>query len=644
MEFKELLIIILGIGLVGMLALMVSGYLTITKTDSGEVIVKYTDPDTGEEKMDTATKLENGSYRTAGGMVLPRSSDLQVVRELSSSGVCNCDCCDNRCEKPCTEPEPLERYLCPDGSMVKNRAHCDPSCNVTAIGKVFICADGSQVKDPQDCGGVAKVLYVCENGEITELPEECGCSGNTAVACIPAVVEKKYECVNGAVVGDPDDCPGSYQTMYYICSDQRRVERESECSAVCIENPAVPVTTLARLGAADRTDIIGIVYECWNGAIVNNKADCQLYCERGCECPDYERPVCGTDGRTYRNRCLLSCAGIGYQSEGECPEYQCIEQGQPCSPVRLVTLAANMAANQTYCCPGLECLGTTAAGTALTHVDTQQTYTCQPPQVQCTPQQGSCKLDSECCDDLACNLATHTCEPPQECIETGGICRFVTGSAIIEYPCCEGSCNPQTKMCEETPLCIEEGERCVYTATAAPAVSCCSGLYCNPNGYCQRPDRCSSDGAACRLDSECCSGYCDADSNKCSIRPGCFDTYHSCTANSECCSGYCNRQAGECWRVPPCNDECKNGVLKYNCIFDAGKGVCVCETEYCESQQCNTAGTACAEASPQCIYEYCSNGVLYSGCYFNQNTGGCYCPTQIPCQSKRCNTAGTACS
>jgi len=661
MRFEQVLILILVLGLLAIVAMFATGYLKTGTPSAGEqYIVKYLDRTTGNETTALATKLPNGSYSLPTGRILGAGDKLEVLQTAgTTSTATQCDCCPEERTKPCVEPEPKERYLCSDNRVVSNRGECQNDCDARVVSKIFVCSDGKEVKDPEECGGVVQILYYCANGNIAETPSGCGCSATTAVACVPAVVEKKYKCASGDVVTDPAACGSTDVKVYYICSDQRKVENEADCSDTC-NTPVYPLTVAADIPSG----AVRIVYECWNGAVVNKKGDCPLYCEKECNCPDYEKPVCGEDGKTYRNRCFLSCSGIKFASDGPCDVYNCIEQGNACSPPAMTA----MFANATYCCPGLQCQRSAIAGaiTAMVNTNISARYTCQPMNT-CADANGKCGSDNDCCSGLVCNQKTETCQ--ERCSQAGTACK-------LDSECCTGYCNPQTYKCDNAPTCVDEGMTCrVVTGNTVIKKECCSGLTCNDYGFCEKPPSCTASGGACKLDSECCTQYCDpgtyqcgtrprcTDSGgtckqdgecctqycdpvtyKCDYRPTCYDTYYPCSRNSDCCTGYCNPVSKQCRDVPSCSDSCKDGVRKYDCQFDLNKNVCQCSTESCESQRCDANGKSCAPTQPSCTYEYCSNGVFYSSCMPSATSGQCVCQTQVACQSKRCNTAGTSCS
>lgn len=639
MRVEEIIILILVVGLLAVVGLFGSGYLKVSAPcgqGTVQYLISYYEPNGTTPDTTLATKLPNGSYETGTGRILNTADNrLSILRTIDSgTGGCQCECCPDRVDKPCVEPDPLERYLCADNRVVKSKGECGNDCDYVAVSKIFVCSSGKEVQDPAECGGVVEILYYCSDGRTVSNESACGCSATAAApttaapACNSYFVEKKYKCADGTISASANACGDREVKVYYICSDGRKVEKESDCSAQC-PTPAYPASTLA---ANLPQGAVRIVYECWDGAIANSRTECPLYCQRDCQCPDYEKPVCGSDGRTYPNRCYLGCAGVGYVSDGDCDTYECVETGNECVPPTMTVTALVANTNRTVCCPGLQCMQSQAVGAAYTNANVQQRYTCQPV-TECAGESRKCTADSDCCQGLMCRDGY--CG--QRCDQNGIACK-------LNSSCCSGYCNQQTAQCDTPPSCVKEGESCRYAAPGATALiekTCCSGLVCNANGVCAKPPSCSENGASCKLGSECCSQYCDQVTYKCGSRPSCYDTYYPCAKNSDCCSGYCNLNAKECRKIPSCDDSCSNGVRKYSCEFNADRGACDCKTESCDSQRCNSAGTDCASGE-QCN-DYCSNGVLYSDCYFNQQTGGCTCPTHTACQSKQCNDAGTAC-
>ena len=42
-------------------------------------------------------------------------------------------------------------------------------------------------------------------------------------------------------------------------------------------------------------------------------------CPKQCPCPRILKPVCGKDGKTYGNSCMAKCEGVETQCDGKCP-------------------------------------------------------------------------------------------------------------------------------------------------------------------------------------------------------------------------------------------------------------------------------------------------------------------------------------
>ena len=571
------MVLVLLLGLLVILCSFAAGYLQVNaqcEQSSAPYVISYYEPGSSSAITALAIRLLNGSYALSNGKVInPISGKVSVLQGGELGGAC--DCCPDEGDRPCVEPEPLERYLCQDGRVVNNRGDCGRDCNYTAVSRIYVCSTGKEVSDPAECGGVIEVLYSCSDGRLVASESACGCP--TIVThvsnCTAFFVEKKYKCADGSVVTNANDCGDSGVNVYYVCSDGRKVASESDCSAQCPAT-AYPVTNaLANIPAAS----MRLVYECWDGSIVNSRAGCPLYCQRDCQCPDYERPVCGRDGRTYRNRCYLGCAGVEFASDGECGTYDCVPENTACVPATMTVTSLVMNTNRSVCCPGLSCVATPSGSLAAN----LPSYTCRGT---CADGGGQCQASSDCCNGMQCTNGRCA----QGCSATGASCQ-------LNSTCCTGYCNPQTSKCDEQPTCVTQGGMCRYvTGAASIEKTCCSGLACNSSNVCAPPPSCLDNGTTCQLGSECCSNYCDPVEFKCTGKPSCFEAYYPCANNSECCGGYCNQNSKQCRTPSSCPDSCQNGVRRFDCTFNYVTGGCSCDSENCLSQRCNSNGTDCS--------------------------------------------------
>ena len=57
--------------------------------------------------------------------------------------------------------------------------------------------------------------------------------------------------------------------------------------------------------------------ECY-GAALDHEGECM----KECNCPDYDFPVCGNNGKSYTSGCLASCDGTRVIRYGACDDFR----------------------------------------------------------------------------------------------------------------------------------------------------------------------------------------------------------------------------------------------------------------------------------------------------------------------------------
>ncbi len=109
----------------------------------------------------------------------------------------------------------------------------------------------------------------------------------------------------------------------------------------------------------------------------------------------------------------------------------------------------------------------------------------------CTPDDGSCASDTECCSG-SCDNSGYCYTPDDTCIEDGGLCQAGRYCCSGE-DCAPGGHCPASECIEDDGTCSDDTE-------------CCSGN-CDNSGYCFTPDySCIEDGGLCQAGRYCCSG------------------------------------------------------------------------------------------------------------------------------------------
>lgn len=407
-------------------------------------------------------------------------------------------------------------------------------------------------------------------------------------------------CETGADPGflacDSDgDCPPYMACVGGACEDVRDDDASCICDdlyePVCGEDG---LTYANRCEAECRGVRVRQTGECPEpeGAECRYDSDCPAdrVCVNGlcsasanaCQCPDIWEPVCGVDGRTYDNRCWLSCAEVELAYAGLCsPEVICRPlcetspgngaagewldgcSGQPlnagdCSGCESRCLYAGSAAEGWYsscdrslilrapCRSACQCPSvwdpvcgvdgvtyTNPCAIACATVAVAHLGECRNPAEGCAsdsdcPPGRSCANDPDCANPRGC---------PTLCLESPGLM-----SCAADADCLSGQyCYAENRFSD--PVCVDIGE-------SGCQVTGCFGEVCAPyrvGTECDwAPKMACFDHATCGIDPD---GFCSWMDNPTAGMERCLDQVAmgtTCTVDSDCPVGYFCEQHSVC--------------------------------------------------------------------------------------------------
>jgi hypothetical protein len=119
------------------------------------------------------------------------------------------------------------------------------------------------------------------------------------------------------------------------------------------------------------------------------------------------------------------------------------------------------------------------------------------------------------------------------CTVTTNVCTPDLGTCAIDSDCC-------SNICAGDGLC-----GCVGTSQTGCAVDsdCCSGSDICVQGACVPGGACLNDGSACSVDTDCCTSVCSQGDFTCGCVPnlttGCAIDSDCCNASDSCVGGVC---------------------------------------------------------------------------------------------------------
>lgn len=617
----------------------------------------------GCDDKSTGENTESTEISTDGG-----TEKIIKENEPEFDGTCSkrCDCpqgqecSEGKCVSTTTPVYCCDRDGCPVGqacndhedkpSVCAARQTCKHSCDCKqGLG----CVDGF-------CTATRNPTYCCERigcppGQACESArggqKTCGDEGaacNTACDCIAGIACTNGQCTRtGQLVYCCEDtnCPTGQRCQnrkggYDLCQQQQACKTACDCNAgqACnsgkCESQPIPVY------CCDKPDACPAGQVCDRSDGQRDKCPSQVQCKSPCDCAQGQDcqngrcvvnpfPVycCRLAGCPPNAECANpdgskgTCSTPSCQGDADCGRPTCAQAGDRCSQVR-PTCQRGICTNSVNEGPGV-----------------------------CDPNNGTCRLESQCkvdcdcpqsqaCVDGKCEITppgghpTYCCIKPgcptgQSCVQPNGT-RGLCPSAKCQIPedCGPPTCQSLGTDCVQfKPFCDDSGQ----CGTSRGAVSVNS--LCGPDGICgPAPIQCKTP-CDCAQGQNCLNNRCITDPSApmyCCENPGCppgakcIDRAGqgssckqvSCRSDADCGGTICRNAGNDCiqesFRCDIAQGQCfGSGSVQGNAICDAATNTCKPRTAQCRADSdcgapsCRQNGQLCQQTIPACSNGTC---------------------------------------
>ncbi len=431
-------------------------------------------------------------------------------------------------------------FACPAGDVcndISNTCECAPQCNGKNCGGDGCGGVCGTCEYPETCGPLGSCVCVCG----TQVNPVCDIVTNTTYdnAC-KALCAGAEGVVQGACPTCEDLCTDEEKEPFQFCGNDY-VTYDSFCQLKC------------QLGSAQCTSMFACPQ-------VQYPGECQPNVCPGC--PTTLDPLCGTDGKTYFNKCdlLSSCTpeGTGIHCVGSCVSpTACPACTAECAPVcGTITSAGGNIIRKTYA----NACGMTCDGAALAE-------------------------DGPCCDNCSsapawvCSSSFHAFK--NECVAA---CKAPEETPTLYTIPIGNDGLPQTAVCEEckcdlsevayAPICGND-----FHSYFNECAMTCSGTTARCQGECNFEDcPCPIGTGGLGIETEIATPPNTADSLQRGVCGADGKTY-----GNECSAAYYGTYVSQLTWCPTCAAECAGVAYQPYCCEDK-----VTYPNLCIPQKCNS--------------------------------------------------------